>query len=259
MKQHPDFIEIDGKQIEFELEVVDEKRPYLIFLHEGLGCIQMWRDFPTKLAQATNCNRLVYSRWGYGQSDPISLPRPVNYMHTEGIDILPKIITKHNIGQHILIGHSDGGSIALINAGGIQSPNLLALITEAAHVFNEQICVDAIDRAKDAYHNTNLREKLAKYHKNVDVAFWGWNKVWRHPDFWHWNLEEYLPTINVPFLAIQGKDDQYGTIAQIEAIISQAPHAQSLLLPDCNHSPHIEQPEQTLATMTLFIQNILGE
>ena len=253
------WIEISGKKIEIEYHISDPTKPTLVFLHEGLGCVEMWRDFPKQVATATGSNLLVYGRLGYGRSDPAPLPRPVRYMHDEALITLPAILAKLNIGQHILIGHSDGGSIALINGGKIQSPDLIGIITLAAHVFNEAICVQSIAEAKAAYHTTNLRDKLAKYHTHVDNAFWGWNDIWLHPDFWHWNIEEYLPTIRAPLLVIQGQDDQYGTPAQVEAIMNGAlsTHAEKHLLPHCKHSPHRDQPELTRAIMVAFIEQLM--
>jgi pimeloyl-ACP methyl ester carboxylesterase len=233
-----------------------EDAPTLIFLHEGLGCIALWRDFPAKLAAATGCGALVYSRAGYGHSDPCSLPRPIRFMHHEGLEILPQVIDAANIRKCILVGHSDGGSIAIVYAGGTPASPLLGLITEAAHVFCEDITAESIQKAAEIYRNSDLRGKLEKYHgKNTDCAFWGWNRVWLDPEFRKWNLEEYLPGIKVPMLAIQGADDEYGTAAQVEAIKRQAgAGAEILMLPKCGHSPHRDQEKRTLHAMTEFIQ-----
>lgn len=259
----PMFAEIDGRKIEIDHHVVDPQQPTLVFLHEGLGCVQMWRDFPAALAEATGCNYLNYSRFGYGQSDLVELPRPVRYMHDEALIFLPALFAKLNIGKHILVGHSDGASIALINGGGAQgSPsasNLVSIISEAAHVFNEEVCVKSIEAAAEAYKRTDLREKLARYHADVDNAFWGWNNVWLEPDFREWNIEEYLPKITVPLLAIQGIDDQYGTRSQIDAIehgVGEA-RVEKHLLADCKHVPHHEQREQTFTIMRQFIDQVL--
>ena len=254
------FLEIDDLSIEYLHHVVDAVQPTLVFLHEGLGCIRMWRNFPEALAAATGCNLLIYNRAGYGASSPAKLPRQVRYMHDEALNVLPAVLNALNIGQHILIGHSDGGSIALINGGGAASPTLLGIVTLAAHVFNEELCVRSIEQAKVAYGTTRLREKLAKYHANVDNTFWGWNDIWLHPDFWHWNLEEYLPTINVPLLVIQGADDQYGTVAQVEAIVRGVVNADTTkcLTPDCKHAPHLEQQEATLTAIVSFVRMVIG-
>jgi len=233
------FITISGYKLEINHQQPHPNRPTLIFLHEGLGSIRQWRDFPEAVGTNTKCNTLVYNRAGYGASDPARLPRQVTYMHDEAI------------------GHSDGGSIALINGGDIQSPDLLGIITEAAHVFNEEITVRSIEEAKHAYQTTELREKLAKNHLNVDNTFWGWNDIWLHPEFREWNIEEYLPSIDVPLLVMQGLDDQYGTLAQVNAIVAGVEQAETILIPDCQHTPHKEQREEAFAAMTTFILRIL--
>jgi pimeloyl-ACP methyl ester carboxylesterase len=260
VEEKNEFLEINNSQIEYVHQIINPDRPTLVFLHEGLGCVAMWRDFPQAVAEATTCNLLVYSRVGYGRSSPAQLPRLVCYMHDEGLETLPIVLEKCQIQKHILIGHSDGGSIALINGGGAASPNLLGIITEAAHVFNEPISVRSIEETRHLYQTTNLREKLARYHANVDNAFWGWNDIWLHPDFRAWNLEAFLPTIDVPLLVMQGLDDQYGTLAQVEAIVTGVGEkAQKCLIPDCRHAPHHEQRDVTLNEMTTFIQTILRE
>ena len=231
--------------------------PTIIFLHEGLGSVKMWRDFPQKLANETGCSALVYSRRGYGQSGPADLPRPTRYMHHEGLVVLPELIEKLGVQEHIVLGHSDGGSIALVYAGGAAKPGLLGVITEAAHVFNEQVSHVSIQAAKIAYNTGDLREKLARFHNDVDNAFRGWNDVWLSDDFWNWNLEEYLPGIKVPLLVIQGEQDQYGTVKQVDAIVSQAGGpAEKLMLPDCAHTPHREAAEPALAAMKTFIARL---
>lgn len=232
--------------------------PTLIFLHEGLGCVSMWRNFPEVLARATGCGALVYSRLGYGKSDPWALPRPIQFMHHEAFKVLPEIIGLLGIEKYILIGHSDGGSIALIFAGGVKPLSLKGLITEAAHVFCEKISVESIREAKQAFMHGELRKKLEKHHgKNTECAFWGWNDVWLHPDFRDWNIEEYLPGIDVPILAIQGEDDQYGTMEQVIAISKSVTGPSRVLkLQDCRHHPHMEQRETTLDAMIQFIQEI---
>ncbi len=238
-----------------------EEAPTLVFLHEGLGCVAMWHGFPRKLAAATGCGALLYSRLGYGRSEPCSLPRPVRFMHHEGIHVLPELLRAAGIRECILIGHSDGGSIAIIYAGGTPATPLRGLITEAAHVYCEEITVRSIQSAGENYNKKGLRLKLAKYHgDNVDCAFWGWNRAWLHPDFRNWNLEEYLPRIKVPMLAIQGKDDEYATPSQLKTIARHAgTGAQTFLLPDCGHCPHQEQYMATFQAMTNFILHIFSQ
>ncbi len=251
---------IDGKTVEVALYgPAPDQAPTLVFLHEGLGCVSLWRDFPTRLAQATGCGAFVYSRVGYGKSDTCSLPRPISFMHDEGLDFFPKLIEAAGLQEHVLVGHSDGGSIALIYAGGTPATGLRGLITEAPHVFCEEVCTRSIHDIVTAYHDGDLRERLKKHHgSNVDCAFWGWADVWQHPDFKQWNIEEYLPHIKVPLMIIQGEDDEYATIAPVRALTRQAgAGAESLLLPDCKHSPHKDQEGRTLAAMVEFIRKVL--
>lgn len=220
----------------------------------------MWRDFPAKLAVATGCGALVYSRLGYGGSDPCPLPRPIDFMHDEGLRILPQVIAATGIRDCMLIGHSDGGSIAIIYAGGTPAIPLRGLITEAAHLFCEEISVRSIQKAKKAYQEEGLYSKLEKYHgPNTECAFRGWNDVWLDPDFINWNIEAYLPEIRVPMLAIQGEQDEYGTPAQIGAIANQAGAGVEIkMFPQCGHSPHKVQEDATLEIMQSFISRILG-
>jgi len=236
-----------------------KKAPTLVFLHEGLGCVSMWRDFPAKLSAATGCGALVYSRLGYGRSDPCPLPRPIRFMHDEGLQVLPEVIKIAGIQDYMIIGHSDGGSIAIIYAGGTPANSLLGIITEAAHVFCEDVTVKSIQKAKDAYLTGDLRWRLQKYHgDNVDCAFWGWNDTWLHPAFVYWNIEEYLSGIRVPVLAIQGKNDEYGTGRQVEAIHRRAAsETKVLMLSDCGHAPHLSQEARTLEAMTEFILQLI--
>lgn len=186
---------VNGKTVEVAWHgPAPDQAPTLVFLHEGLGCVSLWRDFPARLAHATGCGAFVYSRVGYGKSDSCQLPRPVRFMHAEGLDFFPQLLEAAEIREHVLVGHSDGGSIALIYAGGTPANGLRGLITEAAHVFCEEGLVRSIQDIVKIYQDVGLREHLAKHQgSNVDCAFWGWADVWRHPDFKHWNIEEYLP------------------------------------------------------------------
>jgi pimeloyl-ACP methyl ester carboxylesterase len=256
-----DYIKIEGKRLEIARHgPPPEAAPTLVFLHEGLGCVALWRDFPFELAEATGCGALVYSRLGYGRSDPSSLPLSLRYMHREGLRVLPELIKAAGIRQCILIGHSDGGSIALIYAGGTPAEPLCGLVTEAAHVFCEEINVRSIQQAKTSYLQSDLRERLRKYHgANVDCAFWGWNGAWLHPEFIHWNIEAYLPGIKVPVLAIQGENDEYGTPLQVEAIVNKAgSDTEMRMLPDCGHAPHVDQRTETFNAMKRFILRIFN-
>jgi pimeloyl-ACP methyl ester carboxylesterase len=226
-----------------------------VFLHEGLGCVAMWKDFPARVAAQAGMGALVYSRLGYGASDPCAVPRPLGYMHDEALGDLPRVLDHFGIERAILVGHSDGGSIALIYAGARPAdPRLGGVVTLAAHVFCEELSVTSIRAAKRAYDEGDLRPRLARYHAgNVDVAFRGWNGAWLDPGFLAWNLEEYLPTVQAPLLVVQGEDDEYGTLAQVEAIARGAGSgAERLVLPACGHSPHKDQPDATADAIVRF-------
>ena len=219
----------------------------------------MWRDFPERLAHAVGCGALVYSRAGYGHSDPIDLPRPIRFMHDEALATLPQVLTVLDVRDAILFGHSDGGSIALIHAGSDQNDRIRGLILEAPHVFVEDLGVDSIVAAAENYESGSLKPGLERYHgSNVDCAFRGWNDVWLNPEFRSWNIEEYLPQINVPVMVTQGVDDRYGTWRQDEAIKRGcAGHVRTTLLKDCGHSPHRDQPEATLRAVTEYFREDL--
>ncbi len=252
------FIESDGARLEFRRIDGRADLPTLVLLHEGLGCVSMWRDFPDRLAQATGAPVFLYSRAGYGKSSPVPPPRPATYMHREALDVLPRVLDAANIGRAVLVGHSDGGSIALIYAGGVRKNKAHGIVTLAAHVFNEKVCVDSIAAAGESYRTTDLRERLLRHHgDNVDDAFWGWNRVWLSPEFWRWNIEEYLPQIKVPVLAIQGWDDEYGTERQVDTIVAKVSgRAAKLMLDRCKHSPHKDQPEATLDAVSRFVETL---
>jgi pimeloyl-ACP methyl ester carboxylesterase len=254
-----EFLKIGSKSIEILWHKKGHKGlPTLVFLHEGLGCVDMWKDFPLKLSQKTGCPALVFSRFGYGRSDSAPLPWKLNFMHQNALTILPELLNQAKIKNYILIGHSDGGSIGIIFAGSPYANGLKGLITMAAHVFCEQISVDCIKEAKINFEQTGLRQSLEKYHGgNTENAFWGWNDVWLHPNFMHWNIEKYLGRIKVPVLAIQGKEDQYGTLKQLDSIKKGVENIEACLVDECRHSAHLEQPEKTIELMTQFIFRIL--
>jgi pimeloyl-ACP methyl ester carboxylesterase len=229
--------------------------PTLVFLHEGLGSVSLWRDFPRSVADATGCGALVYSRWGYGASDPVTLPRPLTYMHDEAVT-LREVLDVERIRDAILVGHSDGASIAIIAAS---DPRVRALVLEAPHVFCEDISVESIAAAKDAFAHGDLRARLARHHADVDGAFWGWNRAWLDPGFRAWNIEEYVPRVRAPTLVVQGEDDEYGTLAQLDAIERGARvKVERVVLAKCGHSPHRDQPERTRKAIVGFVKRILG-
>ena len=250
------FVDVASHRIEYErIEVARAPRPTLVFLHEGLGSVAMWRDFPGRLAHATNCNAVVYSRYGYGLSDPLTEPRTPRYMHDEALVALPALLDRLAIDRPILVGHSDGGSIALIHAGAGIRP-LAAVVTLAAHVLVEDISIASIAAAKIAYETTDLRARLARYHADVDSAFRGWNDIWLAPAFRDWNIEEYLPRIACPVLAIQGEDDEYGTMEQMRRIGAGVRDVELLALQDCRHSAHKDQPQAVIEAITRFVDRV---
>ena len=229
----------------------------LVFLHEGLGSLSAWRDFPERVVRATGCAAVVYSRYGYGQSDVLQAPFAVDYMHREALDVLPGLLAGLEIADPILIGHSDGASIALIHAGA-RHP-VRALIAMAPHVFVEDISVESIAASKVTFETTDLPERLARHHRDARRTFYGWNDIWLHPDFRSWNIETSLPPIACPVLVIQGEQDQYGTMAQVEAITRQVRGpCEVVKLADCGHSPHRDQPDKTIAAVTAFVQRTGG-
>lgn len=252
----PGFLEVDGVRLEIRrIGPPPAEATTLVFLHEGLGSASLWKDFPDRLAERTGCGALVYSRAGYGKSDPVPLPRPVRFMHDEA-KTLSKILEQAGVRDGILIGHSDGASIALICAGSHPAPGLRGLILEAPHVFAESHGLASIAKIREVYRGTDLRQRLARHHgANVDVAFRGWNDVWLDPEFRAWNIEEYLPSIQAPILILQGEDDEYGTWLQVEAIQRQSGGpVEAIALAGCGHSPHREHPEKTLEGMASFIR-----
>jgi pimeloyl-ACP methyl ester carboxylesterase len=226
--------------------------PTLVFLHEGLGSLGLWRDFPERLSRATGFGAFVYSRAGYGQSDPAPLPRPVRYMHDEA-GLLAEILAQAGIDDAILVGHSDGASIAIIHAG--SGGKAKALLLEAPHVFAEESGLQSIARMRDQY--PQFRPRLARWHKDPDAAFQGWNGAWLNPDFRGWNIEGSLKGIQAPILLVQGIDDEYGTRRQLEAIEAGArSRVETVMLDHCGHAPHRDQPERTLGAMTDFLRRL---
>jgi pimeloyl-ACP methyl ester carboxylesterase len=232
-----------------------EEAPTLIFLHEGLGCVALWRDVPARLVAMTGCGALVFSRLGYGHSAPCRLPRPIDFMHHEGATVLPRVIRQAGIGDHFLIGHSDGGSIALIHAGAASRPGLLGLVTLAAHVFCEDLTRRSIRNARERYLNGDLKRRLRPYHgDNTHGAFSGWCDVWLHPEFKSWNIEAYLTGIRLPLLAIQGEDDPYGSSAQLTAIASGAGgRVTTRAVARCGHSPHLDHKDVVLKMIADYV------
>ena len=229
----------------------------LVFLHEGLGSTALWKNFPDRVVEATGCPAVVYSRYGYGKSDGLAQPREVDYMHCEALEALPEVLSALGVHDPILIGHSDGASIALIYAG--SGRPLRALVCMAPHVFVEDITVESIAQAKVTFETTDLARRLGRYHDDPVATFRGWNDIWLHPDFRSWNIEAVLPHIQAPLLLIQGNDDQYGTAKQIHATAAQVGGpVETVLLDNCAHSPHADQPDPTLAAIAKFVQSQTG-
>jgi pimeloyl-ACP methyl ester carboxylesterase len=250
------FVEVASRRVEFlRIPAARPRRPELVFLHEGLGSVAMWRDFPARVAEATGCGALVYSRHGYGASAPLQGERPVRYMHQEALESLPALLDALGVDRPVLVGHSDGASIALIHAGSGVRP-VAGLVLLAPHVLVEEISIRSIAAAKVAFETTDLRRRLSRYHEDVDSAFWGWNRIWLHPDFRAWNIEELLPGVSCPVLAIQGRQDEYGTMAQLEKIAAAVPGAEILPLDGCGHSAHRDRPEAVLAAIARFVDRM---
>jgi pimeloyl-ACP methyl ester carboxylesterase len=251
------FVTVCGHRLEVQ-RIAGAKvgAPTIVFLHEGLGSVAMWRDFPQRVVEATGCHAVVYSRYGYGQSDLLQASFAVRYMHDEGLAALPELLEKLGIEEPILFGHSDGGSISLVHAGA--HDRVKALVLEAPHVFVEDVCVESIAAAKITFATTDLAKKLGRYHADPEKSFRGWNDVWLHPDFRAWNIEDCLPRITCPVLAIQGEDDEYGTMEQLHRIGRAIPDAELVDLADCRHSPHKDQPAAVIEAMTRFVDRITG-
>lgn len=250
------FIHAGGHRLDYlRIDAGGRDRPTLVLLHEGLGSIAMWRDFPNRLAHATASRVVVYSRHGYGNSDPLTAPRTLRYMHDEAERVLPELLDALAIERPILVGHSDGGSIALIHAGS-GGRGVAGIVAMAPHVIVEDISITSIAAAREAYETTALRERLARYHTDVDGVFRGWNDIWLAPEFREWNIEAYLPRIACPILAIQGEDDEYGTMEQLARIARGARDVELLKLPDCRHSPHRDQPDAILAAIARFVDRV---
>jgi len=231
--------------------------PTLVFLHEGLGCIELWRDFPAKLCVATGCRGLVYDRTGYGRSSPWPATPPGNYMDVEADRVLPKLLEAAGISDVILVGHSDGGTIALSYAANDPAP-LLGLVTLAAHVINEPHGLDSIRQTRTAYESGTLRNRLARYHDNVDATFYFWCEAWLASGFEPMDADRRLPAVQVPVQAMQGEDDVYGSELQLGLIAGKVGgYCETRLIPACGHSVHLDQPARALAEMARFIAPLL--
>lgn len=230
--------------------------PTLVFLHEGLGCIALWRDFPQRLARATGCGALLYSRHGYGQSAPLTGPRQDDYLHHEALVVLPELLAAEGIADPVLIGHSDGASIALIHAGAARW-RVRGVSAQAPHVFVEDVTITGILAARRAFRETDMEGRLGRYHRDPSATFRGWNDTWLRPSFRQWNIESFLPGITCPTLLIQGIGDEYATLAQLDAIAGQVSgEVMRLDLADCGHTPFRDQPEKVLDAHVQWIAGL---
>ena len=232
--------------------------PSIVLLHEGLGCVALWRDFPMALAVATGCGVFAWSRFGYGGSDPVTLPRPMRYMHDEALEVLPRVLDAAGVRQAVLLGHSDGGSIATIHAGTVRDPRVRGVVLLAAHFFVEELNLSAIRAVKAQYEQGDLRARLARYHRDVDVAFRGWNDAWLDPRFCDFDITLQAARIAVPVLALQGADDPYGSPDQLHVLqrVATCP-LETQLIANARHAPHLEARLATLEAIMPFVHGAL--
>jgi pimeloyl-ACP methyl ester carboxylesterase len=237
--------------VELETTEIAGAEPALVFLHEGLGSVALWRDFPARLAEATGRRALIYSRAGHGFSDVPDADRTPAFMHEEALQVLPELLRVAGIETPVLVGHSDGGSIALIHAAAHPVSRLVLL---APHVFVEDVTVASIQEARETFETTNLGERMARYHHDPERAFRLWNDIWLAPEFRAWNIEDVLADVTAPALLIQGEHDQYGTLAQVDAIERGVRGPVRRVVLDCRHAPHLEAPEETLAAAVEFLR-----
>ena len=242
--------------VRLEYVRIPGRGPAIVLLHEGLGSVSLWREFPQRVAEATGHEVVAYSRQGYGRSSPLAAPRSVRFMHDEALVMLPEVLDALEIRRPILLGHSDGGSIAILHAGG-SGREVTAIILMAPHVMVEDVSIASIAAARTAFAQGDFRARLARHHDDVDGAFRGWNDVWLIPEFRGWSIEEYLPRIKCPVLAIQGEDDEYGTMEQVDRIGRAIPQARVLKIPRCGHSPHRDSEKEVLEAVRGFVERVL--
>ena len=262
-----EFIGIDwaGRTVSIEHQWITGPKaaPLIVFLHEGLGSVSMWKDFPLRVCIAAGCSGLVYSRPGYGRSTPRAAEEvwQPDFMHRQAREVLPALLRALGIDAQAdrpwLLGHSDGASIALLYAAAFPQ-NVAGLIVLAPHILVEDVSVASIEKARTAYLQTDFPQRLARHHNDADSAFWGWNDIWLNPDFRRWSIAEEIGAITCPLLAVQGLDDEYGTLAQIRGIARRVPQTQLLELPDCGHSPHRDQADLLIPHIKAFVQRKAG-
>jgi pimeloyl-ACP methyl ester carboxylesterase len=255
------FIDLGAMRLEYRMiGPRPDAAPIIVMLHEGLGCVGLWGEFPDRLAAATGAGVFAYSRAGYGRSSPVKLPRPLTFMRDEARDVLPRLLASIGFRRGLLLGHSDGASIAATYAGSVQDHRVRGLVLIAPHFLTEDMGIAEIGRARAAYVTTDLRAKLARWHDDVDNAFKGWNDAWLDPDFRNWNITDALAYIRVPILIVQGERDQYGTVRQIEVAQQECTCPVDVaLLPGIGHAPHREAPAATLRAVSDFANRLLRD
>lgn len=251
-----DRLHIDGVSLEYRAwGPTPDVSPTLVLLHEGLGSVALWRDFPERLSMATGLGVFAYSRQGYGQSDSCALPRPLDYMEREARDVLPRVLDQAGIRNCVLVGHSDGASIAALHQSLAPDPRVEALVLIAPHFFVEEAALHNIRNVRTAWRETDLPQRLGKYHADAETAFLGWNTAWLDPDFLSWDISDCIDAFRVPCLAFQGDFDEYGSAAHLSLIERRSPAPVSThLIADCGHSPQKDQPEETLRLMSEFFK-----
>jgi pimeloyl-ACP methyl ester carboxylesterase len=253
------FLRIGAADLEYRMiGPAPGDAPTIVMLHEGLGCAALWGDFPDQLHAATGAGVLAYSRAGYGGSTPVTLPRPLDYMQIEALEVLPELLDRIGFRRGLLVGHSDGASIAAIYAGAHQDHRVQGVVMIAPHFIAEDISVASIAQIRTAYETTDLKSKLARWHRDVDNAFYGWNGAWLDPQFRGWDISEYLAYIRVPVAILQGADDQYGTIRQVEIAQEECYcPVDATIMAGAGHSPHREAPGATLDAISEFANAVL--
>src|SRR5690349_9650433 len=243
-------VKLDGGSVEVLDRPGDPALPPVVLLHEGLGSVRLWRDFPAALGEATGARVVAFSRFGHGASDPPPRPRTPAFMHEEAREVLPASFDALGVEGPILVGHSDGASIALIHAA---SHPVRAVVAMAPHVFVEEMCIVEIREAKREYETGGLRERMARHHRDPDAAFYGWNDVWLDPAFRAWSIADLLPAIDAPVLVVQGSEDPYGTLAHADAVAAAASGSVERVVLGCAHAPHLEAADETFAVVTRFV------
>jgi pimeloyl-ACP methyl ester carboxylesterase len=250
------FVEVDGRRLEVVDLPGDTAVPTLVLLHEGLGSLRLWRSFPGALHKATNARTVVFSRYGHGRSDPPPKARSPTFMHEEAREVVPAVLAALEIERPILVGHSDGASIAIIYTA--EHDDVAGLVLLAPHVFVEDVCIESIEAIRERFNSTDLPERMARHHDDPAVTFQGWCDVWLDPAFRDWNLESLLPAIAAPILLIQGRDDQYGTLEQLDRVERGVSGSTERVVVGGGHSPHLEDPEVVLEACVDFVRRLSG-